>query len=121
MYKYIAVLSIILFSGCGYDTSLNRVSFKGLTCLNDGDISIVYKKGNYQCIRGKKKYIKPRKIKIVKKHSFLNPSWLNVEPIKNCDTTVTQHYYAKNGKVTTTCKGKILEPGQKTRKKIVRE
>lgn len=118
MKTLIPLIILIAFTGCK-QRNLNYVSYKYAECESVGNVGIrLDADGVHRCIKPKHQVKQifrtvPKKIKPAKqiKHSFKNPSWLNIAPIKKCDTTITNVY--KDGAVR--CKGKILEVGQNTR------
>lgn len=97
-----------LFAGCGQPVTQNKVTFKHLKCLSDGDVGIKLIKGFYECVEGKNRRIsiistKKKYIKSVKSNS-------------ECETTITEIFNSKEfKKPLVVCKGKILQHGQKTR------
>jgi len=121
MKTIILIATAFLFIGCTQATK-GYISYQGkfCECANDSSsITLFLNKNNsYECkcnnkiITSTPKRIVPivKQTKI-RKYTFDKPSWINIAPIKKCETTITNVY--KDGEVR--CKGKILEPSQKTR------
>ena len=113
--KTLITLSIlILFTGCIPQSKYNYVSYKYATCKSTHDVGIKLQNGIYKCVYRKNNkivYQKPKKtVKAIKKQ-IIKEKVIS----SGCETSITQIYTSRSSGKITTCRGNILEPGQKTR------
>lgn len=106
------LILLIALTGCSQPTQ-NIVSIQYTTCKSDRDVGVKLINGIYECVEGKSQVVKRKFVS-----SKTAPKTIKTS---GCETTITQHYYSKSGGLIKTCHGKILEIGQKTRIKVVRE
>ncbi len=124
MIKYIPTIAILItLTGCK-EVKLNTVSYLYAKCESSGNVGIkLDKDGVYRCIKPRNKVKSFLSFKEPKKKKKIVSSKRDIRKTvsSGCETTITQHYYSKSGGLIKTCHGKLLEIGQKTRIKIVRE
>lgn len=112
MIKYILPLAIIItLQGCK-QSKLNRVSYMYQACEGKDNVGIkLDSDGVYRCINSKHQVNQifrtvPKAKKTIKKSKKVS---------NKCETTITEIFTSKASGSITLCKGKLLEPGQKTR------
>lgn len=111
MKKYAPLIIVPLLAGCFAPITKNTITYQGLECSCNGNVKLILNgsKG-YECICSDKPIIK----KPIKKRFIA----IKKQKIKldECPTTITEIFNSKEfKKPLVVCKGKLLEPNQKTR------
>ncbi len=112
MIKLISTIAILItLTGCK-EVKLNTVSHLYAKCESSGNVGIkLDKDGVYRCINSKHQVKQifrtvPKAKKTIRKSKKVS---------NKCETTITEIFTSKASGSITLCKGKLLEPGQKTR------